>query len=347
MPKLTRSVWRFWAIGCVGMMQLQAQSTQMGDLIVDAVYYMDRYITPMTDAAVYQASSNMMNSTRALKAGHVVVGLYANFFVVPNRDRSFYLDNSQIKNLQLQGTSGAVLPSALGSDTQYTLQGQIDIGSPSSPNVLPFSLYTPQGINQETIIYPYIQAGVGLGEGFELSAKFSGHVQLTHGYYQVLGGSLKYNLGHWWPKWQKNKFDTAILVAYINEKVNYEMFKATDPTAQLLLGGIDNMLADVQSMQLQWNTSKTWGKLECMAGILLNHSNFTYKINGNDNSPLRYYGQSLNTLLNKQLTTISKEKWNLIGELSCRYSIWKHTFVQSTFAFGKFANWNSSIQFEF
>jgi hypothetical protein len=236
------------------------------------------------------------------------------------------------------------LPSALGSDEQITLTGNIDLGP---QGIQSFSLYTPQGVNQETIIYPYLQMGVGLGHGFEVAGKFSGHVQLVHGYYQVYGASLKYNLGQWWPKLTQHKWNAAVLLAYNNEKVAYETFKANDPTAQSLLGGIDVLLAKVNTFQLQYHMSKTFGRFEFLSGVLGNYSTFRYQVDGNDTSTLTYQGNSLNTLLNRQLETIAKNKWNLIGELSCRYALWKHTFAQTTFAFGKFANWNGSIQFEF
>ena len=50
----------------------QTVNEQIGYLLTDALFYSDQYITPATDAAVYQASSSWMNSAKRKKNGNLI-----------------------------------------------------------------------------------------------------------------------------------------------------------------------------------------------------------------------------------------------------------------------------------
>jgi hypothetical protein len=50
--------------------------------------------------------------------------------------------------------------------------------------------------------------------------------------------------------------------------------------------------------------------------------------------------------INSMLERIAKDKINYLGEISARYQI-KKIFIQSSFAFGKFANLNLGVQYQF
>jgi hypothetical protein len=68
----------------------------IGNLIQDAIYFTKLYITPATDAAVYQAASRWVNTTHAAKLRDFTLGLYVNAFIVPKSDRSLRLNNSTL-----------------------------------------------------------------------------------------------------------------------------------------------------------------------------------------------------------------------------------------------------------
>jgi hypothetical protein len=66
----------------------------IGLFLTDATFYSEKYITPATDAAVYQASSNWMTSPKKRKLYDVTLSLHGNLFFVPKRDRSFEIKTS-------------------------------------------------------------------------------------------------------------------------------------------------------------------------------------------------------------------------------------------------------------
>src|SRR5690606_36913002 len=62
-------------------------------VIEDAIFFTDKYITPATDAAVYQAASGWMVTPQHRKVGDVTLGVNFNYFFVPKSDRSFRINN--------------------------------------------------------------------------------------------------------------------------------------------------------------------------------------------------------------------------------------------------------------
>lgn len=168
----------------------KAQNTeifdQIGYLLNDALLYSNKYITPATDCAVYQASSGWMTSTKKKKLGEVTLGVNANLFFVPKADRTFTASNDDFEFFTIEGQNSVEVPTALGNNDQYYLVGNL--------GDFEIRLKSPEGVNEETVFYPYLQAGVGLWFGSELLVKFSPKTKLKKGDYQVYGAGLKHNL---------------------------------------------------------------------------------------------------------------------------------------------------------
>ena len=59
--------------------------SRIGLFLNDGVMYSDKYITPATDAAVYQSSSGWMTSPKKRKLYAVTLGIYGNAFFVPQK----------------------------------------------------------------------------------------------------------------------------------------------------------------------------------------------------------------------------------------------------------------------
>ena len=125
--------------------------SQIGLFLNDATFYSEKYITPATDAAVYQSSAGWMSSPKKRKLYAVTIGIHGNVFWVPNRDRSFEIKNSDfsfftIQNANAETVSPVTVPSSLGNDNQYYLVGQLDANNQ-------IKIATPEGVNQESITY--------------------------------------------------------------------------------------------------------------------------------------------------------------------------------------------------
>ncbi|MEC4005421.1 DUF6588 family protein [Flavobacterium sp. SUN052] len=318
---------------CKSFSQTAQTFEEIGRFLNDATLYSEKYITPATDGAVYQASAGWMTSPKKRKLYDVTLGLYGNVFFVPKRDRNFQISNSDFSFFTIENQTSVTVPTALGNDTQYYLVGQIDNNE--------VRMQTPKGVNQETVVYPYLQGSISLWKGFEVVGKYSTKVKLKRGDYQVYGFGLKHNFSQYFKSLEKKKINLAALLAFSKENISFDFIDTYTSYGNL---GINRITGKVDTWQLQFSASKEWKKFELMASAISNRSDFKYMLTGErgqieDVIPVQY-------ILNEKLRDIYKTKYNYIAEISGRYQFSK-IYVQTSLAFGKFVNTNISVQYEF
>jgi len=306
---------------------------QIGHLITDALFYCDQYVTPATDAAIYQASSGWVTSPKKRELWDVSLGLHTNVFFTPGRDRQFYIENSDFEFFRIEEGTSATVPSSLGSDQQVHLVGTLGDS--------PVTLETPEGMNMEVVAYPYLQASVALWGGTELIAKYSTHVKLKKSEYQVYGFGLKHNLSQYFPSIELNNIYFAVLAGYANEDVSFSFLDITTDYGTL---GINTINGIVDTWQLQLNGSKGFGRWEAMGGFIVNTSHVKYRVSGEKGTIEEIL--PLQDVLNQRMESIYKTRVNYIGEAAIKYNLGKFN-IQTIFAFGKFANTNISIYYTF
>lgn len=305
----------------------------IGYLVLDAIYFTDKYISPAADAAVYQASSSWVNTPQKSDLGDFTIGIHLNTFIVPNADRSFRIDNTKLNFFQIDGQDSALIPTALGSDEFVVLKGVLD-GS----DVV---LESPEGIDREIVMYSYVQGSLGVGYGTEVIAKFAPKITLKNIEYQVYGVGLKHSVSQYFNKIEAKNVFFSVLLAYAKEDLTVNFLDVETQYGNL---GFNSLNGLVDTWQLQISGSKKWDKFEFSSGLILNTSSFEYKVKGEKGQieeivPLR-------SVLTGQLRSIAKDTFNCIGEISGRIDF-NHFFIQSTLAFGKFVNSNISLQYKF
>ena len=306
---------------------------QLENLVSDAIFFTDKYITPATDAAVYQAASSWMSTPKKKNLWDFNLGAHVNTFIVPKSDRKFTISNSDFSFFTIDGATSAVTPSALGSDKYVTLTGTLD----NEPVVIK----TPEGVNREAVVYPYVQGELGLLYGTELVAKFSPRTTLKNVEYQVYGIGLKHNLSQYFKNLSAKKIHLAALAAYSKEDISVAFLDVQTSYGNL---GFNSLNSLIDTWQLQFNGSKEFRKFELSAGLIMNTSDFEYKVNGNKGEIEQII--PLQDILNNNLKSISKTKTNYIGEIAGRYQF-SQIYLQTSVAFGKFVNSNISVQYEF
>jgi hypothetical protein len=313
--------------------QTQTFLDDLGLFIKDAIFYSDKYITPATDAAVYQASSAWVNTVKKKKLLDFTLGVNANVFLVPNSDKTFQLNNSDLSFFSIENSNSVEVPSALGNDLQYYMSGDLDGTA--------VRIETPQGIDQQFVFYPHLYGSLTLWYGTDLLVKFSPYTKLKKSEYQVYGVGLKHNIDQYFNALKKNKINLATTVSYSKEDVRFAFLDINTPYGTL---GINQLSGLVDTYQFQVNASKEYKKTEIIVGIISNTSDFKYVLSG----PVGTIESVIpvQNVLNENLKNIYKTKTNILAEVSCRYQISK-VFLQTTLAFGKFVNSNFSVQYEF
>lgn len=307
--------------------------TQIGHLLDDALFFSDKYVTPATDAAVYQSSSGWVNSPKAKGLFEVTFGLHANVFFTPQRDRTFKIQNSDFSFFQLEQGTEATVPTSLGNDQQVYLVGTLGDSE--------VRLETPEGIDMQTVAYPYLQGSIGLWYDTELIAKYSTRVKLKKSNYQVYGIGLKHTFSRYFKGLKENNIHLSVMAGYSNEEVSFNFLDVKTDYGTL---GIDEITGNVDTWQFQLNGSKEFGRWEAMGGFIVNTSDIKYNVSG----PKGTIEELLpfQKILNTRLEEIYKTKVNYIGEASLRYNIGNFN-VQTILAFGKFVNTNISLQYTF
>jgi hypothetical protein len=329
---MKKLVFLFLLVSNISFSQTAQELEDLGLLIDDALFFSNKYITPAADAAIYQATSGWMTSPKKRKLWDVTLGIHFNAFLVPNKDRQFVINNSDFTFFQIENASSATVPTALGNNDQVNLIGQI--------GTTPVSLKTPEGVNEEVVLYPHFSGSIAIWYGTELVVKYAPKTKLKKGDYQVYGIGFKHNFDQYFKALQTKKINLAGLVCYSNENISFDFI---DPQTSIGTLGINRITGLVDTWQLQFNASKEYKRFEIITGIIVNVSDVKYKFTG-DVPP----NQAIPTqsLFNERLKEIYKTRTNFLGEVSCRYKINK-MYLQSTFAFGKFVNSNIALQYEF
>ena len=304
---------------------------KLSDLVNDAVYFTRIFVTPATDAAVYQASNGWMNTPKKPELWGLNVGLHGNVFFVPKSNRTFKIQNSDFKFFSVPNGSAEV-QTALGNGDQITLTGTI--------NNEPVNVKTPEGVNTETVQYVYLQASLGLWYGTELVAKFSPVVKIGNFDYQVYGLGLKHNLDQYIPSMANKNLHLAVMTSYGREDLSVKFLDVQTRYGNL---GLNQLNSLIDTYQFQINFSKQFSKLELATGLIFNSSTFNYKMGGEP-------GSIENTIpaqqiLNTKLLELSTTKSNLLGEISGRYP-YRKFFFQATVGIGKFINSNLAVQYQ-
>ncbi|GGB86576.1 hypothetical protein GCM10007424_28330 [Flavobacterium suaedae] len=306
---------------------------QMGHLINDALFFSDQYITPATDAAVYQAASGWIASPKKRELWDVSISLRTNVFFTPQSDREFTINNSDFTFFQLEEGESATVPTALGNKHQVYLSGQLGDSE--------VRLETPQGINMQTVAYPYLQGAIALWGGTELIAKYSTKVKLKKSNYQVYGFGLQHNISQYFKKLEAKKLHLAAMVGYSNEEVSFNFLDIQTDYGTL---GISEITGLVDTWQFQLSGSKEFGSFEVMGSFIVNTSGVEYEVGGEKGSIEEIL--PLQQVINTRLKEIYKTRVNYIGEAGISYKF-NNFSIQSILAFGKFVNTNIAFGYSF
>lgn len=331
------NIYKTFSLGlffCGGIASAQLDPALVDDIglfLDDALLYSDRFITPATDAAVYQASSAWVNSPKKRELWAFTFGVHANAFFVPKNDKTFNISNSDFSLLSIEGANSAIVPTALGGKNSTNLIGMIGEEE--------VSIRVPEGANMATMAYPFLQGNLALWSGTELIVRYSTKVKLKRGYYQVYGFGIQHNISQYFKTLKDNNIHFAVLAAFSNENISFDFLSPQTAFGDL---GLSSLKGIVDTYQTQISIAKEWNRFEFMTSLIANKSWFEYQAGGNPNDALSSF---FNQAVNQKLEEIYKSKFNFMGEISARYQVNKFHF-QTAVAFGKFVNLNASVQYD-
>lgn len=315
---------------------------QAEDLLSDLTNYSKNYISPASESIVYQAASGWMLSPQKKEDWQFTLGIHTNVFVTPQKNRQFTVNNNDFRFFELYNFEDVPLngdisvPTVLGSTTDVYLTGDLDVfGNPQRISL------KMDGVNQEVIVYPYLQGSLALPHGFELLGKFSFKNRLKRGEYQVYGLGLQYNISQHFGQWKN--FNLATQFIYNNEFISVDFVQSFKSEVDV---GLRSFNTTVHSFQWAISASREFNKFEAIAGFLVNQSNFEHYFLGERVNIMGVEADFIE-IFNSRLDVFTKKQTLLIAEISGRYQFALHWYAQSTLSFGKLLNSNFGVQYVF
>ena len=294
-----------------------AQLDDVRAIAFDMVYLSDEYIAPAAEAAAYQSSGGWYTSAKKKELWELEISVQGNLLFIPNKSKSFLIDEANLQNLSIQGGgTSALSPTALGADDFVVLEGSIGDED--------FEFDSPEGINETHLKHVQLQASLGLWKGTVLIGRYSPKIKIYKTYYQLLGFGIQHNLSQWIPSLRESTFDLAGLVTY-------SFYSVSDNFSEVNLSNetLNSVTVDGESFMFNLIASKQFNKFNISTGLGFTSSKFDYQVGGT--------GVLLLPVLNQALGAENKSKINFKADVGTDYHFGDFS-VNTMFTFGSYLN---------
>ena len=156
-------------------------------LIEDMLLLSGNFVQPAADGSVYQSSSSWYRSGKTNEKWQVDVAIMNNVLFIPQKRRTFQFNEAEYNILRLvSGEPIADIPTAIGGDTAIIIKGEAFGDS--------FDFQAFDGLGQDAVYHPYLQASVGLPKGFEFKVRYSPKIEIDNSNFEILGLGIQSNL---------------------------------------------------------------------------------------------------------------------------------------------------------
>lgn len=196
--------------------------------IEDAQLFATSYITPATEAMIYNTSNGWVQSANVKKPLRFEISLIGNATFVSDENKSFTLNTADYNNLQFRdGSTSKQVATAFGeNDPDITVFAEVQNGVFTEE----VEFVLPQGLASANVNFVqsvFLQARLGLFKGFEVKARYFPKVEQEDVKVGLIGAGVQYEFTELLPA--DNIFPVAIagVVGYTNLTGNYDF---TDDT---------------------------------------------------------------------------------------------------------------------
>ena len=313
---------------CLFSTLVHAQLEEVGEVADDLIILTEQYISPAAEASVYQASGGWYSNFTPKNLFDVEVSLQYNMLFVPNKYKTFLVNEAELQNIGIQGSATtAEIPTALGGDDVVVLEGQIGDET--------FEFDSPEGIGQETVKHGQNQATVGLWKQTNLIVRYSPNININDTDYSSFGIGVAHHLNQWIKPLKESTYHFGILATYTNYSVEDEFNEA-----DLILATISGIKVEGDSFGFNFVASKSVKQFDFSAALGFSHTKFDYQVTGAN------VVESLDILgfLNESLGQVDNTNTNVKFDINVNYRIKDFSF-NTMLTFGEFANLNMAVNY--
>jgi hypothetical protein len=307
---------------------VQAQLEDIGLVANDLIILTEQYISPAAEASVYQASGGWYSNFTPKKKFEVEVSLQYNLLFIPNKYKTFVVNEANMQNIGIQGSAtSAEIPTALGGDNIVVLEGQIGDET--------FEFDSPEGIGQNTVKHGQIQASIGLWKQTNVIVRFSPNININDTDYSSFGIGVAHHLNQWINPLKESSYHFGLLATYTSYSVEDEFSEA-----DLILATINGIKVDGDSFGFNLVASKSIKQFDFSAALGFTSTKFDYKVTGSN------LVDSIDIMgfLNESLGEVDNSDTNFKVDLNVNYRIKDFSF-NTMLTFGQFANLNMGVNY--
>jgi hypothetical protein len=320
----------FWLAGSSAAL---GQLNDVEDVLNDLVIVSQQFVTPAADASVYQSTASWYCNASALELFEVDVSIHFNMLPIGGGRKDFNVRNSDFNNLTIRGANQAVVPTALGGDTDvfydFTIDGE------------PYEMQAFEGVKESAILHPYLQASVGLWKETELTLRYSPQIKVDQSNYTIFGGAVKHSISQYFRRSQTASIEVAALVSYATFDLNlgfddFELQTTDSDTPPLAV--FNGLTVDSQAWLFQGIVSRRFNSLELQAAIGYTNSQVDYLIQGEEGPFL--------DLFNQALVVLEETRSGIKGDVGVNY-YFGSSYLSSNISVGAFLNTSIAYHYIF
>lgn len=322
-------------LGFYSLLTYSQAGHDLGNVLSDLALITGRYVAPAADASVYQSTASWYTSAKSLEKFEVDVSIYFNALPIAQKQKTYNIADSEFNNLDVRGGSNADVPTALGGDTSIFYDFSI--------NGEAYEMQAFEGIKENVVIHPYLQASIGLWAETDLTLRYSPSIKIDFSDYQIFGGAVKHSISQYFRPDDGTSFiEVAGLVSYSTFDLNliFDPFelKSSDESAEPL-AIIDRVIVDADAWLFQLIGSKEFGSFEVAGAFGYTSSNVHYVLGGDDG----YFLDSLNIIIDQLL---EETRSGVKGDLVLNYHF-NNFYISTGVTLGKFLNSSLSFHYKF
>ena len=330
------------SIFCAALMSSFFGFSQINDLgltnaVQDMLYISGEFVSSAAVASVYQSSSSWYSSAETIGKFKLDVSVNFNVLPIPKKQKSFVITNDELLTMEIRGATSAEIPTALGGDTDTFFDFYIDDEA--------YEWQAFEGIKQNIVTHPYLQASIGLWKETDLTLRYSPKVNINTSSYNIFGAAIKHTITQYFRKDLDNSqpLELAVLVSY--SVFNLDLFfdevsiEPIDPEiGSEPLTSINAIVIDADSWLFQLIASKKVNSFEFTGSFGYTENKFNYSLGGKEGLFLDVF--------NDLLSIIDERKTEIKGDLGMNYYFNKF-YISSMLTIGKFPNVNIGLHYVF
>jgi len=289
----------------------------VNNLVSDLVELSKSYIQPAAEGVAHQTTNGWFTNADIESPWAITASVQGSLLFIPNKRRTFLIDESNYQNLRIQGSGTTALsPTAIGGDNVVTLEGNIGDDT--------FEFTSPEGINESTVNHFQFQIGVTLPYHTEFIARYSPKIKISDTFYQTYGFGLHHSLSQWFNRPENSTWSFSTLIYYTKFTLE-DTFSNID----FILGDVNGIEADNNAFGFNLISSKHLGKFTLSGALNLTLNSFDYAIRGE--------GDFLLDILNNATESLDNSKTFVSGNIGVDYKL-KNFTAFTSLAVGRFQN---------